>query len=74
MRLSRFTPALLLALAACAAPAPLPDAQVLIFGEQHDQPDHQRQTAQAVRRLADAVQIAALSPGLALTSADFTLI
>ena len=59
-RLPRFAPALLLALAACAAPAPLPDAQVLIFGEQHDQPDHQRQTAQAVRRLADQGRLAAL--------------
>ncbi|TXH56464.1 MAG: hypothetical protein E6Q93_14425 [Burkholderiaceae bacterium] len=59
-RLPRFAPALLLALAACAAPAPLPDAQVLIFGEQHDQPDHQRQTAQAVRRLADQGRLAAV--------------
>lgn len=59
-RLPRFAPALLLALAACAAPAPLPDALVLIFGEQHDQPDHQRQTAQAVRRLADQGRLAAV--------------
>ena len=59
---TRFAAALLLALAACASPPPppLPDAQVLIFGEQHDQPDHQRQTAQAVRRLADQGRLAAL--------------
>lgn len=52
----------LLALAACASPPapPLPDAQVLVFGEQHDQPDHQRQTAQAVARLAAEGQLAAL--------------
>ena len=59
---TRFAAALLFALAACASPPPppLPDAQVLIFGEQHDQPDHQRQTAQAVRRLADQGRLAAL--------------
>ncbi|WP_374367615.1 ChaN family lipoprotein [Piscinibacter sp.] len=59
---TRFAAALLLALAACASPPPppLPDAQVLIFGEQHDQPDHQRQTAQAVRRLADQGRLAAV--------------
>jgi uncharacterized iron-regulated protein len=50
-----------LVLAACAAPAPpLPDAPVIVFGEQHDQPDHQRQTAQAVRQLAAQGQLAAL--------------
>lgn len=61
MRLPRFAPALLLllVLAACAAP-PLPGAQVLIFGEQHDQPDHQRQTTQAVTRLAAEGRLAAL--------------
>jgi uncharacterized iron-regulated protein len=52
------------ALAACATPmAPLPPlsaAQVIVFGEQHDQPDHQRQTAQAVRRLAADGELAAL--------------
>lgn len=50
-----------LALAACATPVPaLPDVPVLIFGEQHDQPDHQRQTAQAVRQLAAQGTLAAL--------------
>lgn len=50
-----------LALAACAAPTfALPDAPVVIFGEQHDQPDHQRQTAQAVRQLAAQGELAAL--------------
>jgi len=53
--------AVLLALAACATPAPpLPDAPVLIFGEQHDQPDHQRQTARAVAALAAQGRLAAL--------------
>lgn len=51
----------LLALAACTTPAPpLPDAPVLIFGEQHDQPDHQRQVAQAVKQLAAQGRLAAL--------------
>ena len=50
-----------LALAACASPnSPLPDAPVIVFGEQHDQPDHQRQTAQAVRQLAAQGLLAAL--------------
>jgi len=50
-----------LMLAACAAPAPpLPDTPVIVFGEQHDQPDHQRQTAQAVRQLAAQGRLAAL--------------
>ena len=55
--------AALLALAACTAPAPplpLPDTPVLIFGEQHDQPDHQRQVAQAVRQLAAQGRLAAV--------------
>ncbi|MBP5988857.1 MAG: ChaN family lipoprotein [Piscinibacter sp.] len=52
---------LLLALAACASPPPpLPEAQVLIFGEQHDQPDHQRQTARAVVELGSHGRLAAL--------------
>lgn len=52
---------MLLALAACASPSPpLPDAPVLIFGEQHDQPDHQRQVAQAVKRLAADGRLAAV--------------
>lgn len=53
--------AVLLALGACAAPAPpLPDVPVLIFGEQHDQPDHQRQVAQAVKQLAAQDRLAAV--------------
>lgn len=61
MRLRILPSAVLLALAACAAPAPpLPDAPVLIFGEQHDQPDHQRQTAEAVATLAAQGRLAAL--------------
>ena len=52
---------LLSVLGACASPAPpLPDAPVLIFGEQHDQPDHQRQVAQAVKRLAADGRLAAV--------------
>jgi uncharacterized iron-regulated protein len=52
---------LALALVGCAAPMPpLPDAQVIVFGEQHDQPDHQRQVAQAVRHLAAGDRLAAL--------------
>lgn len=40
-------------LVACAsAPPPLPDAPVLIYGEQHDQPAHQRRVAEVVRTLA----------------------
>lgn len=52
---------ILLALAACAAPMqPLPEAQVVVFGEQHDQPDHQRQVRRAVMQLAAEGQLAAL--------------
>ena len=52
---------LALILSACATPmAPLPAAQVIVFGEQHDQPDHQRQAEQAVKRLAADGQLAAL--------------
>lgn len=61
MKLPAPSLALLLALAACSTPAPpLPDAPVLIFGEQHDQPDHQRQVAQAVRQLAAQGRLAAV--------------
>lgn len=53
--------AVLLALGACATPAPpLPGVPVLIFGEQHDQPDHQRQVAQAVKQLAAQDRLAAV--------------
>ena len=47
-------------LGACAAPAVPPDARVLIFGEQHDQPDHQRQVAGVVRTLAREGRLAAV--------------
>ncbi len=61
MTLRMFTIAAALALAACAVPTiALPDAPVVIFGEQHDQPDHQLQTAQAVRQLASQGTLAAL--------------
>jgi uncharacterized iron-regulated protein len=43
------------ALAAAAAPA-----RLLIFGEQHDQPDQQRQVAAELRALAERGQLAAL--------------
>jgi len=61
-RLRRLGGVLLLALAACASPPlpPLPDTQVLIFGEQHDQPDHQNQTAGAVAELGSRGRLAAL--------------
>lgn len=58
--------ALLLALGACAAVPPVlsavPDAapRVLLYGEQHDQPDHQRQVAQAVRERAAQGRLAAV--------------
>jgi uncharacterized iron-regulated protein len=49
------------ALVACAnAPPPLPPARLLIFGEQHDQPDHQRQVAEVVRQLASRGELAAV--------------
>lgn len=51
----------LLVLAACTTtPPPLPDVPVLIFGEQHDQPDHQRQVARAVKQLAAQGRLAAV--------------
>jgi len=60
MRSHRFGCAAVLALllTACAAPMlpPLPNTQIIVFGEQHDQPDHQRQTEQALRRLAAGFQ------------------
>jgi uncharacterized iron-regulated protein len=65
----RLAPALIAAtLAACAgtpAPAPppparLPPTQLLLFGEQHDQPDHQRQVADVVRQLAARGGLAAV--------------
>jgi uncharacterized iron-regulated protein len=60
--LSSLLPALVLALAACsnAPPAVLAPARVLIFGEQHDQPDQQRQVAQSVRELALRGELAAV--------------
>ena len=38
----------------------MPDTPVLIFGEQHDQPDHQRQVALAVQQLAAQGRLAAV--------------
>jgi uncharacterized iron-regulated protein len=50
---------LLLSLAAgCATPAPPP--RLLVFGEQHDQPDQQRQVAESVQQLAAAGRLAAV--------------
>jgi uncharacterized iron-regulated protein len=46
-------------LAACVT-APAHDVRVLIFGEQHDQPDQQRQVAEAVRDLAARQQLQAV--------------
>lgn len=47
------------ALAACASP-PAGEAPVLIFGEQHDQPDIQRQVADSVTQLAAQGRLAAV--------------
>jgi uncharacterized iron-regulated protein len=60
-RHARRTIALLMGitLVGCVAP-PLPDSQVLVFGEQHDQPDQQRQVARVVRQLADAGHLGAV--------------
>jgi uncharacterized iron-regulated protein len=53
--------ALALALLGCASPGPpLPAARLLIYGEQHDQPDHQQQVAQVVRALAERGELAAV--------------
>ena len=49
-----------LLLTACAAPPPLPTARLLIYGEQHDQPDQQRQVAAVVRTLAARGELAAV--------------
>ncbi|NML14206.1 ChaN family lipoprotein [Azohydromonas caseinilytica] len=56
--LLRLSP-LFLSLAACAGMPP-PQARVLLYGEQHDQPDQQRQVAQAVRDLAAQQRLAAV--------------
>jgi uncharacterized iron-regulated protein len=54
-----FLLSLLLTLAAgCATPAPPPS--LLVFGEQHDQPDQQRQVAEAVQQLAAEGRLAAV--------------
>jgi uncharacterized iron-regulated protein len=51
----------LAALAGCAAaPAPVPPARLLVYGEQHDQPDQQRQVAEVVRQLAARGELAAV--------------
>jgi uncharacterized iron-regulated protein len=53
--------AVALLLAGCAATAPsAPDARLVLFGEQHDQPDQQRQVADAVRALAARGTLGAL--------------
>lgn len=51
--------ALVLVLAACAQP-PHAGLRLLVFGEQHDQVDQQRQVAQELRRLAAAGRLEAL--------------
>jgi uncharacterized iron-regulated protein len=56
--LLRLSP-LLLSLAAWAG-IPPPAPRVLLYGEQHDQPDQQRQVAQAVRELASRQRLAAV--------------
>lgn len=52
--------AVLLALCGCAAPAPSTPTRLLIFGEQHDQPDQQRQVAAEVKELAAGGRLAAV--------------
>jgi uncharacterized iron-regulated protein len=52
--------ALLLLLAGPGAGAAAGNARVLIFGEQHDQPDQQRQVAEVVQQLAGAGRLAAV--------------
>lgn len=44
----------------CAAPATSYTARLLVFGEQHDQPDQQRQVAEQVRALATEGRLAAV--------------
>jgi uncharacterized iron-regulated protein len=52
---------LLSALAACSTSIlPSRAAQVIVFGEQHDQPDHQQQVARVVEKLARADQLGAV--------------
>jgi uncharacterized iron-regulated protein len=54
---------MMLVLAGCACPwalATASPAALLIFGEQHDQPDEQRQVAAEVRKLATAQRLAAV--------------
>jgi len=51
-------PLLLTLTAGCATPAPAP--RLLVFGEQHDQPDQQRQVAEQVRALAAEGRLAAV--------------
>ncbi|EHR71669.1 uncharacterized iron-regulated protein [Burkholderiales bacterium JOSHI_001] len=60
----RLTLALLALMGACATPIPLPPppagTRALVFGEQHDQPDHQQQVAQVVAQLAQQGRLAAV--------------
>ena len=51
-------PVLLSLTTGCATPAPSP--QLLVFGEQHDQPDQQRQVAEKVGALAAEGRLAAV--------------
>jgi uncharacterized iron-regulated protein len=52
----------LLSIAACANPSltSTPPARLLIYGEQHDQPDQQRQVASTVHQLASRGELAAV--------------
>jgi uncharacterized iron-regulated protein len=49
-----------LLLAACASTPDWPALPLLVFGEQHDQPDQQRQVADAVKALAGQQRLAAV--------------
>jgi len=53
----------LLALSACAAPVPLPSPlpDVVLLGEQHDEPEHQQLHRQTIELLAGRGQLAALA-------------
>lgn len=51
---------MVMATSAGAAPTVTPPPRLLVFGEQHDQPDQQRQVAEQVRELADRQNLAAV--------------
>lgn len=61
---------LLLALA--AAPLPARAQSAWLFGEQHDQPDHQKQAAEAVRQLANEKRLHAVVLEMAERGGDTT--